>query len=108
MALTKMFNDTDVNRFPYICIGYSGYVNAQVLAANVAEVHTIPSGANRVLFSSTANFYVKFGGTAAVPSTEVTDGSGSILNPTLRFCGGTTTIGLISPTTCVVTMEFYQ
>lgn len=88
-------------------INYSSSVYANVLAANVAESVTIPTGAKYVLFSGTANFYVKFNGTAAVPADEVADGTASILNPGLRSLDGATTIGLIAGEACIVTMEFY-
>lgn len=84
------------------------YVDARVLAANVNESHTVPTGARFVLFSgSCAAFYVKNGGTAAVPAADVTDGSGSALNPSAWFIEGATSLGIISPTACVVTMEFF-
>ncbi|MDP2218533.1 MAG: hypothetical protein Q8J68_14745 [Methanolobus sp.] len=91
-----------------IGLNYSDHVDARVLVANVAEVHTIPAGANYVLFSATGDFYVRLGEAAAIPATDVTNGSGSILNPQLRSVGALTTIGIISPTTCIVTMEFYS
>ena len=84
------------------------YVDARVLAANTNEDHTIPTGARWVIFSSScAAFYAKKGGTAAVPGADVTDGSGSSLNPAGYYVERSTTIGLISPTTCVITMEFF-
>lgn len=85
-----------------------GYVDARVLAANTNEDHTIPTGARWVIFSSScAAFYAKNGGSATVPSNDVTDGSGSSLNPIGYYVERSTTIGLISPTTCVITMEFF-
>ncbi len=108
MAVNKLFDDADLNKNPAIFIPYATYVDARVLAAGVAETHTVPAGANKVIFSATADFYVKVGGTAAVPSADVTDGSGSMLNPQVRSIWGATTIGIIAPTTCIVTMEFYK
>jgi hypothetical protein len=85
------------------------YVAARVLAANVAEDHTVPTGAKYVVFSaSCAAFYVKRGGTAAVPAGDVTDGTASELNPAGYYIVGVTTLGLIAPATCVVTMAFYS
>ena len=107
MSITRLFNDVDTNRFGYVCPQGAGYIDARVLAANVAEVHTVPAGAQRVFFSGTADFYVNFSGAAAVPATDVTDGSASLLNPTARSIAGVGTIGIISPCACVVTMEFY-
>lgn len=86
----------------------SSSVYANVLAANVAEVVTVPAGAKYVLFSATADFYAKFGGAAAVPAADVTDGSASILNPELRAIDGASSIGLISAEACIVTMEFFS
>ncbi len=90
-----------------IGLNYSDYVDARVLAAGVAEVITVPATAKYVNFSGTADFYARFGAAAAVPSADVTDGKGSILNPQLRSIDGAATIGIISPTTCIVTLEFY-
>ena len=85
------------------------YTDARVLAANVAEDHTVPGTARFVIFSATcAAFYAKAGGTAAVPAGDVTDGTGSTLNPGGFFVGDIVTIGLIAPATCVVTMDFYK
>jgi hypothetical protein len=83
------------------------YIDARVLAANVAKVHTIPTNAVFVLFSSTSDFYVNYDAAAAVPATDVTSGAGSELNPTLRKIDGLSTIGLIAPATCVVTLCFF-
>lgn len=93
--------------FPSYVRGAPSYIDARVLAASVNETITVPSGANMVLFSSTcAEFYVKIGATAAVPAADVTDGSGSALNPSSWYVGSSTQIGIISPTTCTVTLEW--
>jgi hypothetical protein len=110
MAIKPLFSILDAYRQQMEGFGYSTSVYANVLAANVAEKVTVPTGAKYVLFSGTANFYVLFGAdpTAAVPATEVSDGSASCLNPGLRAIDGAAKIGLISPTDCVVTMEFFS
>lgn len=98
------------------------YVDVRVLAANTNEDHTVPADGAYVIFSADcAEFYVKRGGTAAVPGADVTNGSGSELNPAGYYVadisGGanagssvaaTTTLGLISPTACTVTMAWYK
>jgi hypothetical protein len=86
----------------------SDHIDHRVLAAGVAESHTVPTGAKYVVFSGTDDFYVNIGGTAAVPSGDVTDGSGSMINPGLRSIEGKTTISLISAAANVITMEFYS
>lgn len=92
-------------------------IDAKVLAAGVAESETVPSitsngttgKAKTVLFASTCDFYADVNGTAAVPSADVTNGSASELNPTVRYLGGdVTTISLISADACVITMSFYR
>lgn len=97
----------DGNRNEAIGIANVGYRDTRVLAATVAEVHTVPTGAKSVLFSATADFYANFGAAAAIPAVDVTDGTASLLNPKLRGIDGAATIGLIAPTTCIVQMEFF-
>lgn len=50
--------------------------------ANTAESYTVPAGVNRVMFSSPFNFWVRYDGSAAsVPAAEITNGTGSEMNP---------------------------
>jgi len=84
------------------------YVDARVLAAGVSEAHTMPSNTRFVIFSANCDFYAKSGGTAAVPAADVTDGSGSELNPAAwYFNTPPSQIALISASTCIVTMSVY-
>lgn len=108
--MKALFSILDAYRQQMEGFGYSTSVCASVLAANTAEQMTVPTGAKYVLFSGTANYYVSFGAdpTAAVPAADVTNGSASCLNPGLRALDGAAKIGLISPTDCVVTMEFFS
>ena len=84
------------------------WIDARVLAANVAESHTLPTGALWVVFSANCNFYANPNGTAAVPAADVTDGTGSELNPSAWRIVGQTAISFIAPTTCIVTMAYYK
>lgn len=92
----------------------SDVIDARVLAAAMAEVHTIPTGARYVSFAATADFYAKFGvssesAAAAVPAGDVTNGTASELNPgPRRIPDGMTHIGLISEVACKVTLSFYD
>lgn len=97
-----------MNNRDAVGLNASNHVDARVLAAGVAESHVVPRGARYVLFSANTDFYAKFDGTAAVPAADVTDGSASVLNPGLRGISGVATIGLISSSICVVTMEFFS
>jgi len=89
----------------------SDTVHARVLAANTAELVAVPAGAMFVVFSATADFYVKFGASevaAAVPGGDVTDGTASELNPSAReIPDGATHLSLVSAAACTVTLSFY-
>lgn len=83
------------------------YVDARSLAASTAESQTVPTGARFVIFSANCNFYANPVATATVPG-DVTDGTASELNPAAWYLTGITTISVIAPSTCVITMAFYK
>lgn len=89
-----------------------GYVDARVLAANTAESHTVPTGANYVLVTVTGNTWVNVGGTAAVASADVTNGTGSVLVvntlPRMFALNGATAVGVIAPAIQTVCLEFFS
>lgn len=85
------------------------YTDVRVLGAASNEDHTVPTGSRWVIFSANCSeWYAKRGGTAAVPAADVTDGTGSTLNPSGFDVNGITTIGLIAPAACKITMDFYK
>ena len=83
------------------------YIDARDLAANTNETHTVPAGADFVIFSADGDFYVKPNGAAAVPG-DVTDGTASEMNPKHWDLNGVTSIGLISSAARKVTLSFYK
>lgn len=85
-----------------------GYIYTNVLAANVAEVITVPTGAKFFIMNATANIWVNVGGAGTVPAGDTTNDTGSELNPTIRYLGDETTIGIISESTCLVSTMFYK
>jgi len=101
-------------RNPINAIHQSAHIDVRVLAAATAESHTVPTGADYVIFScvtstgAAASFWADFNGTAAVPTDDITDGSGCEVNPAVRTVAGVTTISLIAPSACIVTMAFYK
>ena len=97
----------DASHHEVVGLHRSWCIDIRVLATDTAESHTVPTGARYVLFSATADFWVKFDGAAIVPAADVTDGSGPVLNPSLRALDGATAIGLKAATNCTVCMEFY-
>lgn len=83
------------------------YNDARVLAAGVAESVTVPAGASYAFFAGTADFYVRIGGTAAVPAADVTDGTAPTLNPTARAVTPGDTLSIVSAATCIVTISWH-
>lgn len=83
-------------------------VLARSLAASTAESFTVPTGARFGLFSASGNFYANYTTTATVPGdTAITDATASELNPAMRFISGITTISVIAPVACVVTLSIW-
>jgi hypothetical protein len=85
-----------------------GDVNNYLLVASTNKAVTVPTGANFALFSASADIWVNVGGVAAVPSGDVTDGTGSELNPSLRRVEAGGTIGVISEYAAKVSIVFYK
>ena len=81
-----------------------------VLAANTAQTVTLPASLKTALasFSSTTPFYVNFNGNASVPATNITNGQGSVLNPTVKYLSNQSSISIIAPAAGVVTIEFFS
>lgn len=86
----------------------TNHIDNLVLAANTPKVYTIPTGAEDVCMAGTALYYSRFGAAAAIPSTDVLDGSGSGILPEFRkIPDGVTTIGFVSPVSCIISIEVY-
>ena len=84
------------------------YIDARDLAAGVNKTHTVPAGADFVLFSADGDFYAKPNGAAAVPSGDITDGTASEICPNHWNLDNVTSIGLIAPAARKVTLSFYK
>ncbi len=89
--------------------------DARVLAANTAETFTLDENVSHVVFSATSDFYVRYtadddesDNTATVPSSDVTDGTASELNPTVRYVQSINKISVIAPAACTVTLLQYR
>lgn len=85
----------------------SDTVYAVILGANTPKIVPVPVGARHVLFSGTGNFWAKLGGSAALPTGDILDGSAPELNPAARELMGSGSIGLVSPGPCTVSLAFY-
>ena len=106
--MTTVVTPIGVSKDGLFAIDALAYKHHRVLAANTVETFAVPTDAKFVLFSCTADFYVDFAATAAVPSADVTDGSGVDLNPTVRRLNGVTNISVISESGCKLTMIFFR
>lgn len=68
-----------------------------IILSGAAKTVTVPAGASRVIFGTTATpFYVRAGGTAAAPSGDVVDGTGSAINPSDRLVSGGQTFSIFA------------
>lgn len=94
----------------YFGLPPSDYVLSRALAASTQEQFVIPTGAKFVMFAANDHFAAKFGTSAVAAAwpTDVTDGTASELNPTLRTIPRDAThISVIGLTAMVVTASFY-
>ena len=104
-ATTSSYIDSSIhNEYPRM----TATVLNQVLAANVAETVTVPSDCDFMIFGASAIFYIRTGGTAAVPAADVTDGTGSEITPSARLVVPGATFSIVAPATTVVSMACYN
>jgi len=84
------------------------WINLACLAAGVEKTVTVPTGANFCIFSGDADFYVRPDATAALPAGDVTDGTGSELNPAQWDVHDVQALHLIAADDANVTMASYR
>jgi len=92
--------------YPESCL-LPGYINNYVLTADSNKAVSVPTDAVYAVFAATADVWVNVGGVAAIPTTDITDGTGSELNPVARIVEGESTIGIISAYAAKVSVAFY-
>lgn len=83
------------------------YVDARVLAAGVAETVTVPANMDVVFLTSSAGtLYLRVGGTAAAPSGDVTDGTGSeiVLSGSTRRVTPAQTFSVVNTANATLTL----
>ena len=98
-------------QFPFLPINPPvGAVNSVVVATGELEkTMNMPDGAQLVRFKSASNFYINFNGAATLPSGDVINGSGSILNPEgWYYCKNKKSVSVYSATNGArITAEFF-
>lgn len=107
MNLTQIIHATDANGRPTAIIPPPDNAMVIILAAGQNKNIVVPAGASRVLFSATAPFWARIGGTASVPSADILDGTAPELNPLARMVGGGQSIGLAAASPCIVNLCFF-
>ena len=85
-----------------------GYVNTYTLTATTNKTITVPTGSKFALFAADADIWVRVGAVAAIPSGDTTNGTGSELNPSIRYLDTNTTIGVISTSAAKLSVMFYK
>ena len=86
------------------------FCTARVLAANTAELITVPSDAGYVIISGNAalvEWYTNIGATATVPAADESTGIASFLNLSYASVVPGSTFSIISPNAGVVTFAWY-
>ena len=101
-------NFSDTSRS--VSFNLSPYVNAELMTGAAITV-TVPSTVTgerpaQATLSATGNYYVRLGGTAAIPVTQVTDGTASLLNPTYFRVFPGMTFSIIGAPGVVVTISY--
>lgn len=107
MAVPSIVGFNAKRGFYAAALPLSQWVDARVVAANVSETVTVPAGAQFAIFNSNIDFYIKSGGAAAVPAADVTDGTGSALNPQVIAVTPADTFGVISASAGIITISYY-
>jgi len=88
------------------------YTQGVVLAAGVAQNFDAPAGVGFVNFAFNTDIWVRYNGTAVIPTSSTTLGSSSPeFNPTMRNISSTaacTGVSVISPTTGAGSIAWYK
>jgi hypothetical protein len=98
----------DANGNPVTGLIFPGWIDNLVLEADTAKSYTIPTGARNLNIVSDGDIWVAGDATAAIPSGDVIDGSGSLLNPGVVSVVGITTLSLKSLNGCNVSISVYS
>ena len=81
---------------------YSG-----ALVADTEQIVTVPAGADFVIFTADADYYVNYDTAAAVPTGNIAEAGGE-LNPIIRYIGDISAIHVISEIACKISLGFYS
>ena len=85
-----------------------GHVDSYLLTADTAKTIAIPTGSRYVIFASTADIWVRIGGSAAIPTGDTSNGTGSMLNPICRWIEGQTYMTVVSAYAAKISISYYE
>ena len=90
------------------------YINNLILTPETAESMAIPDGARFMIVSSNEDVWLRFSGTAEIPTSDVTDGTGNMLisagsygRRTFYVEQSTGGVSVISAVAAQVSFEFF-
>ena len=109
--MKRLTQGVDQNGWPIVSgIPQSDTINAYVFSAAGTASDTVPTGANFVLVAASQNVdvFVKIGAAAAVPSSNVTNGTASEANPMIRQLAGAGSVGIAVAAACIVTLSYFS
>lgn len=81
--------------------------DAIVLEPDVAQSYTIPTGANKLIFSCVDEYWVDPSKTAVVPVANLIDGSAPLRSPSALGTHGYTALSFVAPRACVLQISVY-
>lgn len=86
------------------------WVDVMALGASTAESYTVPASASFCIITCTTPVWARISGTAAIPSTEIADGSGSfyVSSGTQMKLDSGGTLSLISAAASLVSIGVYR
>jgi hypothetical protein len=92
--------------------GQSPYIANMLFSGAAVKTSTPPAGAKFVKIATTVVVYFSVHGTAAVPTGDVTDGTGSelitIAAPVMVALDGSTAVSVAAGAACTVSIVYYS
>lgn len=105
-----MTNKVDLRNNSLGVLPVSTKTNNLVLTANVAKSISNPSqfGNYAVIGCDKFGLFVKANGNAVVPSADVTDGTGQMIDPVIINVAGLTSLSFVCASAAIVSVSFYN
>jgi len=107
-AMKTFVTKTDSMGRPTVTLEPSDSRQVLALAAGAPKTLAVPADATVMMVAATNNVWIQYGGTAAVPGADITDGSAPELNPGVRYVAGLSVIGFAAAAPCLVSVIFYR